>query len=73
MEEQGHRDWLIRPAVPSDATAVTALVNAAYQHYVPRIGMAPGPMTRDYQEVLRDHDVTVAERGGALVAVIVLI
>lgn len=29
-------------------------------------------MTRDYQEVIRDHHVTVAERGGAVVAVIVL-
>jgi N-acetylglutamate synthase-like GNAT family acetyltransferase len=65
-------DYVIRQADPSDAAAVAVLVNAAYRHYVQRIGMTPGPMTRDYQEVIRDHHVTVAERDGAVVAVIVL-
>jgi ribosomal protein S18 acetylase RimI-like enzyme len=62
----------MRQAGLSDIAAVTALVNAAYGHYVQRIGMTPGPMTRDYQEVIGDRNVTVAERGGEVVGVIVL-
>jgi ribosomal protein S18 acetylase RimI-like enzyme len=65
-------DYLIRPAGLSDATAVAGLVNAAYQHYVARIGMPPGPMTRDYEKVIGDQQVTIAERDGAMVAVLVL-
>jgi N-acetylglutamate synthase-like GNAT family acetyltransferase len=65
-------DYLIRPAVLSDATAVAGLVNAAYQHYVARIGMLPGPMTRDYEKVIGDQQVTIAERDGAIVAVLAL-
>jgi hypothetical protein len=33
MGQQGHQDCVIRPAVSSDAAAVTALVNAACRHY----------------------------------------
>ena len=48
------------------------LVNAAYRHYVERIGRPPGPMTEDYAEVIRNRQVTFAERAGAIVGVIVL-
>jgi ribosomal protein S18 acetylase RimI-like enzyme len=51
---------------------VRALVNAAYGHYVERIGMLPGPMTDDYAEVIRSSQVTVAESHGTIVGVIVL-
>jgi ribosomal protein S18 acetylase RimI-like enzyme len=51
---------------------VSALVNAAYGHYVERIGMLPGPMTDDYAEVIRSSQVTVAESHGTIVGVIVL-
>jgi ribosomal protein S18 acetylase RimI-like enzyme len=62
----------LRPAKPAEAPEVTELVNAAYGHYVERIGRRPGPMTEDYAEVIRDRQVTVAERGGAIAGVIVL-
>jgi len=62
----------LRPATGSDAPYVAALVAAAYGHYVERIGGPPGPMTDDYAEVIRDRQVTVAERHGAIVGVIVL-
>jgi ribosomal protein S18 acetylase RimI-like enzyme len=65
-------DCSLRPATPADADAVAALVDAAYGHYVERIGMRPGPMTKDYAQVLREHDVTVAESDGAIVGVLVL-
>jgi GNAT superfamily N-acetyltransferase len=51
---------------------VAELVDAAYGHYVERIGMLPGPMTNDYADVIRNRQVTVAERQGAIVGIIVL-
>jgi GNAT superfamily N-acetyltransferase len=62
----------LRPATGSDAASVAALVDAAYGHYVERIGMQPGPMTDDYAEVIHDRQVTVVEHGGAIVGVVVL-
>jgi ribosomal protein S18 acetylase RimI-like enzyme len=51
---------------------VAELVDAAYGHYVERIGGPPRPMTDDYAAVIRDRQVIVAERDGAIVGVIVL-
>jgi ribosomal protein S18 acetylase RimI-like enzyme len=48
------------------------MVRAAYGHYVERIGGPPRPMTDDYAEVVRRHRVTVAERDGRVVGLIVL-
>ena len=61
-----------RPAEAPDAHNVAELVNAAYGHYVERIGRPPAPMNEDYAEVIRNHRVTVAESHGAIVGVIVL-
>jgi ribosomal protein S18 acetylase RimI-like enzyme len=51
---------------------VAELVDAAYGHYVERLGGPPRPMTDDYEEVIRTQQVTVAERDGAVAGVIVL-
>jgi ribosomal protein S18 acetylase RimI-like enzyme len=51
---------------------VAALVDAAYGHYVERIGRKPGPMTEGYSEVIRDRNATVAEINGTITGVIVL-
>jgi len=56
----------------ADASKVAALVNAAYGHYVERIGMLPRPMTDDYAEVIANQQVTVAESLGTIVGMIVL-
>jgi ribosomal protein S18 acetylase RimI-like enzyme len=48
------------------------LVAAAYGHYVARLGAPPRPMTDDYADVVRRYRVTVAERGGEIVGLIVL-
>ena len=64
--------YRLRPATESDVPSVAALVDAAYRHYVERIGMLPRPMTDDYAAVIRDHQVTVAEHDGAIVGVVVL-
>lgn len=63
---------MLRPAVAADAAAVTDLVNAAYGHYVDRIGILPGPMRENYTQVIGSADVTVADEEGVIVGVLVL-
>jgi ribosomal protein S18 acetylase RimI-like enzyme len=65
-------EFSFRSAIGADVAKVTALVNAAYGHYVERIGVVPGPMTDDYAESIENHRVTVAESRGTIVGIIVL-
>lgn len=65
-------DFDVRLARPQDAASVAELVDAAYRHYVARIGGKPGPMRAAYAAVIRDHAVLVAERDGSLAGVLVL-
>jgi N-acetylglutamate synthase-like GNAT family acetyltransferase len=65
-------EYSFRPATRADVSKVAALVNAAYGHYVERIGMVPRPMTDDYAEVIANERVTVADSHGTIVGVIVL-
>jgi ribosomal protein S18 acetylase RimI-like enzyme len=62
----------LRAAEPSDSAAVAALVDAAYRHYVPRLGLRPAPMDADYDRVLAEDDVTLAVDGDEFVGVLVL-
>ena len=62
----------LRPATDPDAPRLTALVEAAYGHYVERMGRPPGPVTEDYSALVREGVVTVAERGGQIVGLVVL-
>jgi ribosomal protein S18 acetylase RimI-like enzyme len=62
----------LRHATAEDVPALEELVDAAYGHYVERIGGRPRPMNDDYAEVVRSHRVMVAERGGHVVGLIVL-
>jgi ribosomal protein S18 acetylase RimI-like enzyme len=64
--------YSLRSAEAADASRVAELVDAAYGHYIERIGMLPGPMTNDYADVIRNRQVTIAERQGAIVGIIVL-
>jgi ribosomal protein S18 acetylase RimI-like enzyme len=50
----------LRPARPADAPVLTALVQRAYAHYVPRVGRRPGPMNADYAQRIRACAVVVA-------------
>jgi GNAT superfamily N-acetyltransferase len=68
----GGRELVIRRAVPADGEAVSRLVHAAYEHYVPRIGREPVPMTLDYTQIVAAGNTWVGELGGRLVAVLVL-
>jgi ribosomal protein S18 acetylase RimI-like enzyme len=65
-------DALLRPATAEDVPRLTELVGAAYGRYVERIGGPPRPMTDDYTEVVRRHQVTVAEAGGEIIGLVVL-
>jgi ribosomal protein S18 acetylase RimI-like enzyme len=62
----------LRPATVADVPRLSELVRVAYAHYVERLGGPPRPMTDDYAEVVRTHQVTVAERGGKTVGLVVL-
>ena len=64
----------VREATADDAGHVTALVDAAYRHYVERIGTRPGPMRDDYDAAIRDRRVLVVPGDGAtaLAGVLVL-
>ena len=63
----------VRPAVADDLGAVQALVNAAYAHYIPRLGRAPGPMTDDYAAAIAQGFVHVIEMDSMLMGLVVLI
>jgi ribosomal protein S18 acetylase RimI-like enzyme len=65
------RRLTLRPATVADAPRLTELVRAAYEHYVVRLGSPPRPMMDDYAEVVRRNSVTVAERRGQIVGLIV--
>jgi ribosomal protein S18 acetylase RimI-like enzyme len=64
--------YSFRSANEFDISKVAALVNAAYGHYVERIGILPRPMTDDYVEVIANRRVTVAESHGTIVGMLVL-
>jgi N-acetylglutamate synthase-like GNAT family acetyltransferase len=65
-------EYSLRSATSADAAKVTTLVKTAYRHYEEQIGMIPRPMTDDYVEVIRNHQVTVVETHGSIVGVVVL-
>lgn len=65
-------EYSFRSAIEIDVSEVAALVNAAYKHYIARIGGPAHPMTDDYAEVIRNRRVTVAESQGTILGIIVL-
>lgn len=62
----------IRRANLADATAIENCVEAAYEHYIERIGKPPGPMLDNYADLIRQQTVFVADTG-TIVGVLVLI
>ncbi len=64
---------VLRRATDVDARAIATIVDAAYGHYVERIGRAPKPMTADHAAAVRDHEVWVLDDGGETIAVLELI
>lgn len=62
----------VRPAVAADAEQMHRLAQAAYGHYVPRLGRSPAPMTADYARVVSSEHGWVTEQQGRLVGMLVL-
>lgn len=65
--------WRLRRAEPKDATALASCIDAAYHHYISRIGKPPGPMLADYAEEIVRHQVWVAELEQQIIGALVLI
>ncbi|MCC7045836.1 MAG: GNAT family N-acetyltransferase [Alphaproteobacteria bacterium] len=63
----------IRPARPADVPRIRAIVDAAYEKYVPRIGKKPGPMLDDYGKLVAGRVVWVLEDEGAVAGLVVLL
>jgi len=62
----------IRLARPEDAEQVSAIVDAAYRAYIPRIGKKPGPMLDDYQRRIADGQVWVLANDTEIFGVLVM-
>ena len=62
----------LRLAIPRDVAAITELVERAYLGYVDQIGRRPAPMDDDHADKVRRGQVVVADRGG-IVGVLVLV
>lgn len=63
----------LRPARSGEGRDLAALVDAAYGHYVARIGRKPGPMLDDYAARIAAGQAHVAEdKAGALLGLVVL-
>jgi GNAT superfamily N-acetyltransferase len=63
----------LRRAGDADATAIAALVHAAYVDYTPLLGRTPFPMLADHAQAVRAHDVWVLDDAGRIVGVIELV
>ncbi|MGW7253410.1 GNAT family N-acetyltransferase [Streptomyces sp. NPDC054834] len=64
----------IRPAGTADVPAVKAVTDAAYQHYIARIGVVPQPMEADHAANVAAGKVFVAEEAatGRVTGLVVL-
>lgn len=62
----------IRKAKSTDVDGIQQCVEKAYRHYVDRIGKPPGPMLDDYNKVIEQHQVYIAETQ-AIIGLLVLI
>jgi ribosomal protein S18 acetylase RimI-like enzyme len=63
----------LRLATPEDRSAVEAIVEAAYSHYIVRLGRKPGPMLDDYGALITAGRVRVMDCDGELKGLLVLI
>ena len=67
------KSWTIRKAKTSDAEALTACMQAAYNTYISRLaGVTLPPMNVDYEEELRSYPVWIAESDKLLVGGLIL-
>lgn len=60
----------IRPAQPHDVVAVGALIDAAYEHYIPILGRKPRPMLDDHHARIARGETFLLEDGEELLGLI---
>ncbi|MEV7280294.1 GNAT family N-acetyltransferase [Streptomyces sp. NPDC093111] len=60
-----------RPAAPADVPAVKAVIDAAFHHYIERIGVVPAPMEEDHTANVAAGRVFVAGEPVAGLVVVV--
>ena len=60
-------------ALPADRSAIEAIVEEAYEVYLPRMGKKPGPMLDDYAARITAGEAFVLESEGGIAGVLVLI
>ena len=65
-------DWTLRKAIPSDAEALSACLEAAYAQYRDHIADLP-PVSANCAEEIARHQVWVAECQGSVVGALVVI
>ncbi len=60
----------LRRAGAADAAAVRALTREAYARWVPLLGREPQPMSTDFAEAIRNHQIDLAYLGAELAGLI---
>jgi ribosomal protein S18 acetylase RimI-like enzyme len=70
--EQSSSRQTIRRSVATDEKRVHEIVDAAYRHYISRIGQLPGPMLDDYSRRIADGQVWVVDDENRIVGILVL-
>ena len=64
--------WTLRRADADDAASIAACATAAFAHYIPRLGLTPIPMTKDYGAAIANAQVWVATQQRETIAALVL-
>jgi len=64
--------WTLRRADITDAPAIGECAVEAFRHYIPRLGLTPIPMTKDYGAAIVNAQVWVAQQQERIVAALVL-
>ncbi|MBB3640616.1 GNAT family N-acetyltransferase [Variovorax atrisoli] len=64
--------WTLRRADITDAPAIGECAVEAFRHYIPRLGLTPIPMTKDYGAAIANAQVWVAQQQERIVAALVL-
>lgn len=63
----------LRRATLKDAEDIRALVNAAFEGYIPLIGRKPLPMTADHTDLIQNHDAWVLEENNEIIGVLEMV
>jgi GNAT superfamily N-acetyltransferase len=63
----------LRKAQPNDVPVVVGLVKEAYDKYLARMDVPPGPLRDDYAQLIADDVVWLADDGTRTIGLIVLI